>query len=50
MKDKKEITKYQEEIEEIKGSVEEAEKYWRENYDNYHRFRQFIFNTTLTEN
>ena len=46
---KKEIAKYQKEIEKIKGQVEEAEKYWRENYDNYHKFRQFIFNTTLTE-
>ena len=41
--------RHQDEIDNITSSVEEAERYWRENYQNYHRFRNFVFNTTLTD-
>jgi len=33
----------------IKKHVENAYEYFRENYDRYHKFRRFIFDTSLTD-
>lgn len=41
--------KYQDALPRIKKNVENAHQYFRDNYNRYHEFRKFIFQTNLNE-
>jgi hypothetical protein len=41
--------RYQDELERIKKNVQTSYQYFRPNYERYHKFRKFVFETSLSE-
>jgi hypothetical protein len=42
--------RYQDDLEEIKEDIRTAHDYFKPNVDRFHKFRDFVFNTSLTQN